>query len=125
MSQDEFDVKAREHFPPEAWSASDLQHILIFVDACAREARAKAFEEAAKEAEMPRLMLLTREQIEGGILSDDHLIIKARAQMRKEIAAAIRARANPPAPCGACDGTETTDDVTRCGACAPYSPEAP
>lgn len=49
-----------------------------------------AIEDAALEAEKPRTMILTKENIEDGMLDDAHPVIRARAQMRSEIAAAIR-----------------------------------
>lgn len=55
--------------------------------------RAQAFEEAAIEAELPRLMILRREDIENGMLEDGHPVIKARAVMRSEIAKALHKRA--------------------------------
>ena len=55
------------------------------------EEMAGAFEKCAKIAEEPRIMILTKANIEDGMLDDDHPVIRARAQMREEIAAAIRA----------------------------------
>lgn len=59
-----------------------------------KESIANAYNEAAIEAEKDRIMLLTKKQIADGILDDDHLIIRARKQMRREIAAALRAKAH-------------------------------
>lgn len=76
-----------------AWIEQPLKDSLPILQRVRAEARAGAFEEAALEAEKPRIMLLTKESIEDGILSDEHPVIKARAQMRKEIAKALRIKA--------------------------------
>lgn len=55
-----------------------------------RTIRNTTLEEAAVEAEKTRIMLLTREQIADGILKDDHPVVRARKQMRAEVAKAIR-----------------------------------
>lgn len=57
------------------------------------EREAMIWEEAAKEALEPRVMLLTHAQMADGILNDDHPIIRARKQMRQEIHDAFLAKA--------------------------------
>ena len=57
------------------------------------EVRARVWEEAATEAEKPRTMFLTKADVLDGISSDDHPVIRARAQIRKEIADDFRSKA--------------------------------
>lgn len=63
-----------------------------FLSSLVDEARADERERCAKIAEEPRVMFLTKDNIEDGMLDDNHPVIKARAQMRKEIAAALRGK---------------------------------
>ncbi len=55
--------------------------------------RADAFDAAAFEAGKDRVMILSKENIEDGMLSDDHPVIRARKQMRNEIVSALKSLA--------------------------------
>lgn len=79
----------RRDFRPLRVSEEDQVHLMVLASALA-SSRRDVLEEAAVEAEKPRIMLLTHDQIADGILSDDHPVIRARKQMRTEIAAALR-----------------------------------
>lgn len=56
--------------------------------------RADALDSAAFEAGKERIMILTKENIEDGMLDDQHPVIRARKQMRNEIVRALSAMAD-------------------------------